>query len=234
VIAAVLLAGVWTNFYASDAALSRALAYSAQGQWNPAIDWYRSAARLNATNVMARYFGASALLDRGDPTDLPKAESLFDGVRHDHPDYVLLNYKYWLLYNRQGRRPDAEAALARQIALDPVAATFYLERGRMAMEEKRWDDAARDFTAAQTAEPENPAGYQYLGNLLVVRGRFKEALAAYATGLARLPESSELHYNAAVAAYRLGDRAQALFHARAVLAADPGHAGARLIISKLK
>jgi tetratricopeptide (TPR) repeat protein len=234
VAAAILLAGIWTNIYASDAALSRAIAYSSQGQWNPAIGWYRAAARLNATNVMARYFGASALLDRGDPADLPKAESLFDGVRYDHPDYVLLNYKYWLLYNRQGRRADADAALARQIALDPVAATFYLERGRLAVDEKRWADAQRDFLAAQSAEPDNPAGYQYLGNMLVLQGRYREALTAYATGLARLPGSEELHYNAAVAAYKAGDRKQARAHAEAVLAANPGHPGARLIISKLK
>lgn len=234
ILAGLVLAGVWTNFYASDAALSRALAYSSRGQWDPAIGWYRSAARLNATNVMARYFCGSALLDRGVPEDLAKAESLFDGVRADHPDYVLLNYKYWLLYNRQGRRADAEASLARQIALDPTAATFYLERGRMAVDEKRWADAQRDFLTATQVEPDNPAGYQYLGNMQVMRGRFKEALTAYATGLARLPQSEELHYNAAVAAYKLGDRRQALAHARAVLAVNPSHPGARLIISKLK
>jgi len=234
VAAGLLLAGVWTNFYASDAALSRAIAFSSQGRWDPAIGWYRSAARLNATNVMARYFGGSALLDRGAPEDLAKAESLFDGVRADHPDYVLLNYKYWLLYNRQGRRADAQAALARQIALDPTAATFYLERGRMAVDEKRWDDARRDFLTAARVEPDNPAGYQYLGNMLVLQGRFREALAAYGTGLARLPNSAELHYNAAVAAYKLGDRTLARTHAEAVLAVEPDHPGARLIISKLK
>ncbi len=233
-VAALALAGVWTNFYASDAALARAIAWSAQGRWDPAVGWYRTAARLNRTNVMARYFGASALLDRGDPADLAQAESLLDGVRFDHPDYVLLNYKYWLLYNRQGRRAEAEAALDRQISLDPVAATFHLERGRKAMDERRWEDARAAFAAAITAEPDNPTGYQYLGNLLVTRKRYREALAAYDAGLARLPRSEELHYNAAVAAYQMGDRAGARRHAEAVLAVNPGHAQARLIISKLK
>lgn len=234
VAAALVLALTWTAWYASDAALARAIAFSAQGRWDPAIGLYQTAVRLNRANVMARYFGASALLDRGAPEDVAKAETQFDGVRSEHPDYVLLNYKYWLLYNRQGRRAEAEAALARQIALDPVAATFYLERGRMAVAEQRWEDARRDFAAAVTAEPDNPAGYQYLGNLLVLQGRFKDALAAYAAGLARLPQSVELHYNAAVAAFQSGDRKTARRHAQAVLAVDPGHSQARLIISKLK
>lgn len=234
VILSVLLLLCWSRLYLSDAALARALAASTGSSWDSAHRWYDTAIRLNGGNVMARYFGASALLDSGGPDSLPRAEALLDTVRAEAPEYVLLNYKYWLLYNRAGRKADARAALARQIALDPHAATFHLERGRFAMEEQRWEDAERDFEAAAVAEPDNPAGYQYLGNLRVLRERYRDALAAYDLGLMRHPGSVELHYNAAVAAFKLQDRALARAHAEAVLRIDPAHAQARLVLAKLR
>ncbi len=229
----VLLMLVWSRLYASDAALARALAASTGSSWDQAHVWYDRALTLNRGNVMARYFAASALLDSRGPEALPRAEALLDSVRAEAPVYVLLNYKYWLLYNRAGRRADARAALARQIALDPHAATFHLERGRFAMAEQRWEDAERDFEAAADAEPGNPAGWQYLGNLRVERGRYRDALAAYDRGLMRHPGSVELHFNAAVAALKLKDRRLARAHAEAVLAVDPNHAQARLVLMRL-
>src|SRR5204863_9895965 len=178
------------------------------------------------------YFGGAALLDRGRPEDLPEVRRLFDGVAREAPDYVLLNYKYWLLENRAGNAAAAGAALARQIALDPLAATFYLERGRQAMVERHWDAAAADFRTAIAVEPDSAVGYQYLGNLAVVRGRFGEALSVYHDGLVRHPDSVELHYNAAVAAFKSGRHAEARAQALAVLALDPAHAQARLILAK--
>lgn len=228
-IAALLLALAWVRIYASDASLARAMAASTAGRWDYAIPEYARAVRVNPGNVMARYFGASALLDRGRAGDLPEAKRLLESVRREAPDYVLVNYKEWLLYNRLALRREAEAALSRQISLDPLASAFYLERGRLAMEERRWNDAERDFETAIRVEPENPSGFQYLGNFLVVRGRLRDALGVYDRGLARHPDSEELHYNAAVAAYKLGQRKLARAHAEAVLRRNPGNAAARAV-----
>ncbi len=231
--AGILVALAWMHIYASDAALARALSLSSAGAWDRAIALYGSAVRVNPANVMARYFGASALLDRGRAEDLTRARALLDSVRREAPDYVLLNHKYWLLYNRLGLKTEAARALKRQIELDPLAGVFFLERGRAAFDEGRREDARNDFEQAILIEPENPAGYQYLGNLLVTQRRFREALAVYATGLDRAPGNAELHYNAAVAAYRTGNAPLALRHARAALQANPGHPGASLIVRKL-
>lgn len=228
-IPALVLALLWIRVYSSDAALARAMAASTAGKWDWAVASYARAIRTSPANVMARYFGASALLDRGRAEDLPEARRLLDEVRRESPDYVLVNYKEWVLYNRLALRREAEAALARQISLDPLASVFYLERGRLAMEERRWNDAERDFETAIRVEPDNPSGFQYLGNFYVVRGRLRDALAAYDRGLARHPDSEELHYNAAVAAYKLGDRRLAHAHAGAVLGRNPGHQAARVI-----
>jgi tetratricopeptide (TPR) repeat protein len=228
-----LLGLAWARVYGSDAALARALAASSAGAWDGALGAYGEATALNPGNVMARYFGAAALLDRGRADDLPEAERRLAGVAREAPDYVLLHYKFWLLYNRLGRRADADAALARQIALDPLAGTFYLERGRRAMEEGKWEDARRDFETAIRVEPDGATGYQYLGNFHVTRGRYRDALAVYHDGLMRQPESVDLRYNAAVAAYKAGMTSVARAYARQVLERDPGHAQARAILARI-
>lgn len=234
VAAAAALSLAWARLYTSDALLARGLALSRPPTWDAAVSFYARARALNPGNVIARYFGASALMDRGRPEDLPAARSFLEGVRAESPDYVLVNYKLWLLYNRAGFRREALAAMERQISLDPVASIFLLERGRAALDENRAEDARRDFEEAIRAEPGSPAGYQYLGNLLVLKRRYKEALAVYEKGLSVIPASAELAYNAAVAALRMGDRPLARAYALRVLAADPAHAQARLIMEKAK
>ena len=232
VAAAAALSLAWARLYTSDALLARGLALSRPGTWDAAVSFYARSRVLNPGNVIARYFGASALMDRGRTEDIPAARVLLEGVRAESPDYVLVNYKLWLLYNRAGLRREALAAMERQISLDPVASIFLLERGRAALDEGRAADARRDFEAAVQAEPGSPAGYQYLGNLLVLKKRYREALAVYEKGLSGIPGSSELAYNAAVAALRMGDRPLARAYALRVLASDPAHAQARLILGK--
>jgi len=232
--AGVLLFLAWTRINTSDAYMGRAIAYSQRNDWDKAIAGYRSSGRLNPFNVMNRYFMASAFLDRGGDGDLAEAERLFASVRNEAPDYVLLNYKLALMYNRQGRQGEAKAALDRQIELDPLAAVFYLDRGRMAIEEGRREDAGRNFETAIKVEPGSPSGYQFLGNLLVLEKRYGEALEIYGQGLMRNPGSVELHYNAAVAAYRMGRRELARSHALTVLESEPGHVQARRILEEAR
>jgi tetratricopeptide (TPR) repeat protein len=218
--------------YQSDAALARAIAFSSQGKWDGAVDYYNQAMRYNRHNIIARYFGASALLDRGRDSDLPEARRLLEGVKAEAPDYVLVNFKLWLLYNRLGLKAEAQQSLGRQIELDPLAAVFYLERGRLAFGEKRWEDAKNDFETATKVEPGNPSGWQYLGNLMASRGRFAEAIRVYEAGLSRTPDAEELNYNAAFAAFKLGDRKRARAYAEAALRKNPGNTSAAFIYSK--
>ncbi len=234
VAAALLLSLAWVRVWASDAGLGRAIALSQAGRWDGALAWYRHSRMLNPFNVITRYFGASAYMDRGNPEDLERARELFETVRREAPDYVLLNYKLYLLHSKIGNEREAAEFLARQTKLDPVAAVFHLDRGRMAMQAGDWKEAELQFRKAVEAEPANPSGYQYLGNLLVVRGRHREALAVYATGLEKAPSAIELHYNSAVAAYKMGNRALARKHAEETLRLDPANRGALIILEKLR
>jgi tetratricopeptide (TPR) repeat protein len=231
---AILLAMAWTRVYASDAALARGIAWSQSADWNTAARWYEGARRLNPLNIIARYFGASAMLDRNSGDDLVRAREWFESVRREAPDYVLINYKMYLLYSKIGDASEAEKFLSRQTKLDPVAAVFFLDRGTMAMRANRYDEALAEFRKAVDAEPGNPAGYQYWGNLLVMQKRYREALEVYGRGIAKKPDAVELYYNSAVAAYQWNKPPLARRYAEALLRLDPGHQGARLILEKLK
>lgn len=233
-ICVLLLAMIWTRVYASDCSLARGIAWSQPANWNTAISWYQQSGKLNPFNIITRYFGASALLDRGEEGDLVKAKTLFESVRREAPDYVLINYKLYLLNSKTGNGREADEFLARQTRLDPVAAVFFLDRGRMAMQENRTADALAEFRKAVQAEPDNPAGYQYWGNLLVLQKRYREALEVYEQGIKRKPDAGELYYNSAVAAYLWKRPSLARRYAEALLRFDPTHQGARLILEKLK
>ena len=231
---ALLLAMAWTRVYASDCSLARGIAWSQSTDWTVAIGWYRQSGQLNPFNIITRYFGASALLDRNAEGDLARAKTLFDSVRKEAPDYVLINYKMYLLYSKIGNAREAGEFLSRQTKLDPVAAVFFLDRGRMAMQASRWDEALAEFRKAAEAEPDNPVGYQYWGNLLVLQKRYREALEVYDQGIKRKPGAVELLYNAAVAAYHWKKPALSRQYAQALLRIDPSHQGARLIMEKLQ
>jgi len=232
--AAILLAMAWTRVYASDCSLARGIAWSQSTDWTVAIGWYDQSRRLNPFNIISRYFGGSALLDRNAEGDLPRAKNLFESVIREAPNYVLINYKMSLLYSRIGDAREAGEFLSRQTKLDPVAAVFFLDRGRMAMQANKYGEALAEFRKAAEAEPGNPAGYQYWGNLLVLQKRYREALEVYERGIKQKPDAGELYYNSAVAAFHWNKPALARRYAEAVLRIDPNHQGARLILEKLK
>ena len=234
IIASILLALAWTRVYASDCSLARGIAYSQSSSWDTAVGWYGNSIALNPFNIISRYFGGAALLDRNGAGDLDRAKTLFESVRREAPNYVLINYKMSLLYSRIGNAREAGEFLSRQAKLDPVAAVFFLDRGRMAMQAGKPDEALADFRRAAETEPDNPTGYQFWGNILVLQKRYKEALAVYERGLTRKPDAAELLYNSAVAAYQWGNPALARRYAESLLRIDPGHQGARLILGKLK
>jgi tetratricopeptide (TPR) repeat protein len=64
-------------------------------------------------------------------------------------------------------------------------------------------------------------GYQLLGNLLLLQGRFDEAEAALQTSLFMNPIWAESHYSLAVLALKRDDRAGAIRHLRRELAVAP-------------
>lgn len=74
---------------------------------------------------------------------------------------------------------------------EPKEGKATLLRGRIALAEKKWDEAEKFFQAAQTKSPDNPLVGFYRGDLALLRGEFARALAAYDEFLEKKPKDPD-------------------------------------------
>ncbi len=99
------------------------------------------------------------------------------------PAYVGLAEAYGLLGFQNIMRPEASftrarAAAQRALELDPTAGEAYAALGYARLYyDWDWAQAERDFLAAIESRPSYGTGYLWYTNLLVVTGRFEEAIA---------------------------------------------------------
>ncbi|MGW2044182.1 tetratricopeptide repeat protein [Streptomyces sp. NPDC001858] len=94
------------------------------------------------------------------------------------------------VYWEQGRREDAQAALADAAAgaSTPAEQAAWLERaGQLAWERGEREDALRHFQEAVRLDPDQRAAQAGQGRALAALGRTSEALSAYRAALARQP-----------------------------------------------
>lgn len=101
---------------------------------------------------------------------------------------------------------------ARQNEPDPHQRGLWLASlGRIA-------EAKAAFESALAAKPKDAVLLNNLGNVEVIGGRAKEALVRYDAALVLMPKSSEVHVNAAIAAWLAGDETKFGEHIASCLA----------------
>jgi serine/threonine-protein kinase len=72
-------------------------------------------------------------------------------------------------------RPLALAAINRAIGLDSALAEAFSSRATILQADWRWDDAERDYRHALRLDPNDASAHQWLGELLLLRGRTADA-----------------------------------------------------------
>ncbi len=99
--------------------------------------------------------------------------------------------------------PQARRAAEQALALDPACAEALCARGCvLAVYDRDWAAATRDFEAAIAANPQYPTSYQWLAStVLVPLGQFDEAHRALATARALDPLSRSIVVSSAAAHY---------------------------------
>jgi TolB-like protein/tetratricopeptide (TPR) repeat protein len=102
---------------------------------------------------------------------------------------------------RAGRAADAEKAVRRAIALDPLNARTYRAAGSIAYAARQYRQAIPELQRALSMKPKMTNASFYVGNCLYKLGQFKEARTAFAAE----PTLMFRLYGSAIVEYKLGN-----------------------------
>jgi len=111
------------------------------------------------------------------------------------PNSAKAHYNVAYDANLRGDRTTAEAQLLRAVEIFPRHYDAWGLLGRIAWDEKRWNDAIADYRKSVEAYPEYENGRWGLAKVLDEAGRTAEAEKAYRDGLKALPDSYPLLYH---------------------------------------
>ncbi|MBX3467222.1 MAG: O-antigen ligase family protein [Planctomycetes bacterium] len=134
-----------------------------------------------------------------------------------------------------GRRDLAEALLGEAVEARPDAAALWRELGRLHLATRRPAEARQALERAVDLDPR--VGGLELGDAFLAEGRADSALLAWRRALgatADRRERADLQHRIARALAARGDEVGAREAARAALAVDPAHAGARELLLRLR
>lgn len=109
---------------------------------------------------------------------------------------------------------------------------LHLIRGRLALEAKRYADAAVEFRKAIAARPESVTGRVNLGATLNLMGDPSGAIEQFETALRIAPGNTNAHYNLGLLFVNQNRHREAITHLQFVLQSEPGDSSARLLLAQ--
>ena len=107
---------------------------------------------------------------------------------------------------------------------------LYLVRGKIALEAKRYEEAAGEFRKAIAASPDSVPGHINLGAALSQLGDLKGAAEQFQKALLLDPNNLNAHYNLAVLLANDKQHEQAIVHLEKVSLLNPNDVGARFFL----
>ncbi len=147
--------------------------------------------------------------------------------------------RYWArlllgeLRAKQGRYGEAETELLRAKADASVPWRMDVALCYVYLNENRPDDAVTECKTALAWNANDPRAWINLGYTRLVQRHYAAALHDADHALEHKPHYADGHYVKALALANMGRLDEARAEARAALADDPGHAGARDLLAKL-
>jgi putative PEP-CTERM system TPR-repeat lipoprotein len=160
-------------------------------------------------------------------TDLPAAQTTFEGLIKKYPDFAPAKVNLARIVAMRGDQPKAEALLAEVLAKDPTSepaltmAIFYkLQNGRL-------DDATTIMEKAHAAAPASPGTTANLGELYIRNGKAQKALDMALAEKPPMSSAVEIYSLKAAAYLALGRKKEARDVYTELLKQDANIAGAR-------
>lgn len=204
---------------------------------------FASALEKRPTNPAAHYgLGQVALSKRS----YAEAVEHFEKALALAPEANRIHYALALAYRGLGNTEKAKLHLAQQGPVgvrvaDPLVdrlveliagVRVHLFRGKIALEAKRYEEAAAEFRKAIEAKPETVPAHINLGAALTQLGDLKRAAEEFNAALRFDPNNVNAHYNLAVLLANEKQHEQAIVHLQAVTAINPTDSGAQFFLAQ--
>src|SRR5437588_4584348 len=204
---------------------------------------FKAALQIERSNAAAYYGLGQVALSR---RSYSEAINYFEKALASAPDANRIHYSLAMAYRGFGNAEKAKDQLAQQgsvgvRAADPLVdglqqlikgERVHLVRGRLALEARRYADAAYEFRGAVEANPDSLSAHINLGAALTQTGDLSEASAQFKEALRVDPENSVAHYNLAVLLAGDNQHEPAIGHLHHVLKVYPDDLGARFLLAQ--
>jgi predicted Zn-dependent protease len=227
------------------ALVGRGWVYERVLDFSAAAAEYREAVRLDPANDKARLKLAEMLLLAGTPA---KALAEFERVHGRRGDVPAVLLGLARSHRQLGQREQAQALLARLLAQAPDHAGALAERGKLALELDRLDEAERWLKKAARSDPYSREGQYNLAQCLIRAGRARDAepyLARYRVLDADLklldrltrevlkkPADADLRCEVGEILLRNGGPSEALGWLNSALLVDAGHRRTHAVLAR--
>ena len=197
-----------------------------------------------APNSAAAHYGLGQVaLSR---RNYAEAVEHFEKALASAPAANRIHYTLAMSYRGLGNSEKAKLHMAQQGPVgvrvaDPImdrlvqlveGARLHLVRGKLALESKRYEEAAAEFRKAIEARPDSVPAHINLGAALTQLGDQKGAAEEFRKALSIDPNNTNAHYNLAVLLANEKQHQQAIVHLQAVSNINPNDFGARYFLAQ--
>ena len=150
------------------------------------------------------------------------------------PSFLASYNTLGVIYQRHGRLPEAERALAYALEREPENVNVLSNLSLVFARQGRTAEADALLARRASIEPHPPFHYLDQGLLAMKRGDNAGALVLLRKELARMPYDAEVHYAVALASLRLGDLRRAQKHMKRALENSPTRERQDIYAAKLE
>jgi tetratricopeptide (TPR) repeat protein len=204
---------------------------------------YATALQKDANSPAAHYgLGQVALSQR----KYAEAVDHFEKALALAPDANRIHYALAMAYRGLRNAEKAKLHLAQQGPVgvrvaDPLmdrlvqlveGARVHLIRGKLALEAKRYEEAAAEFRKAIEARPDSVPAHVNLGAALTQLRDLNGAAEEFSKAVAIDPNNANAHYNLAVLLANEKQHQQAILHLQAVSTINPNDLGAQFFLAQ--
>jgi tetratricopeptide (TPR) repeat protein len=204
---------------------------------------YATALQKDANSPAAHYgLGQVALSQR----KYAEAVDHFEKALALAPDANRIHYALAMAYRGLRNAEKAKLHLAQQGPVgvrvaDPLmdrlvqlveGARVHLIRGKLALEAKRYEEAAAEFRKAIEARPDSVPAHVNLGAALTQLRDLSGAAEEFSKAVAIDPNNANAHYNLAVLLANEKQHQQAILHLQAVSTINPNDLGAQFFLAQ--